>query len=152
MWKRLHVKYQLFLSDSNKNLNSLDRFQKKLKYQISSKSVQWEPSCSMRTDMTKLIVAFRNSANAPKNCYLVKTDNTPWSEFIAASLSKDLTNLKVNIRKWITKSDILPYPIYRDARFWRQNQMSYFTESGEFIHKRGDFACVNVRLCNWKET
>jgi len=23
-----------------------------------------------RTDMTKLIVAFRNSANAPKNCYI----------------------------------------------------------------------------------
>jgi len=32
--------------------------------------VQYEPSCSMwadgRTDMTKLIVAFRNFANAPK--------------------------------------------------------------------------------------
>jgi hypothetical protein len=30
------------------------------------KSVQWEPTCSMRTDMTKLIVAFRNFAKAPK--------------------------------------------------------------------------------------
>jgi hypothetical protein len=33
--------------------------------------LQWEPSCSMRTDgrkdMTKLIMAFRNFANAPKN-------------------------------------------------------------------------------------
>jgi len=35
------------------------------------KSIQWEPSCSMwtdgRTDMTKLIVAFRNFVNASKN-------------------------------------------------------------------------------------
>jgi hypothetical protein len=41
-----------------------------LKCQISWKSVQWEPSCSMRTDgrtdMTNLIVAFRNIVNAPK--------------------------------------------------------------------------------------
>jgi hypothetical protein len=33
--------------------------------------MQWEPSCSMRTDrqtdMTKLIVAVRNFANAPEN-------------------------------------------------------------------------------------
>jgi hypothetical protein len=48
---------------------------KKRKYQISSKSVQWQPSCSMRadgrtdvrTDITKLTVAFRNFVNAPKN-------------------------------------------------------------------------------------
>ena len=37
--------------------------------QISSKSVQWEPSYSMRidrqTDMTKVIVAFRSFAKAP---------------------------------------------------------------------------------------
>jgi hypothetical protein len=42
---------------------------------MSRKSVQWEPRCSMRaniptdrwTDTTKLIDAFRNFANAPKN-------------------------------------------------------------------------------------
>ena len=49
--------------------------EKKLKYQISSKSVKWESSCSMRADgrkdrhMMKLIVAFRNFANAPKNAF-----------------------------------------------------------------------------------
>ena len=46
-------------------------FKKIFKYQISWKSVQWEPSCFTGTDwqieMTKLIVAFHNSANAPKN-------------------------------------------------------------------------------------
>jgi hypothetical protein len=44
---------------------------KVLKYQISWKSGQWDPSCSMRTygqtDVTKLIIAFRNFANAPKS-------------------------------------------------------------------------------------
>ena len=34
--------------------------------QISWKSIQWEPSCSGRTDM-KLIVAFRSFANVSKN-------------------------------------------------------------------------------------
>jgi hypothetical protein len=54
------------------------QFREKLKYNILPKSVQWQPTCSMRTDrqtdietggrkdVTKLIVAFRNSANAPK--------------------------------------------------------------------------------------
>ena len=57
-------------------------FEKKLKYQVSSKSVQREPSCSLRTDrridrrtdgrtdMTKLRVAFCNFANVPK---MIKT-------------------------------------------------------------------------------
>ena len=46
-------------------------FEKILKYQISWKSVQWEPSFSVRTDgptdMTKLIVALHDFAKAPKN-------------------------------------------------------------------------------------
>ena len=66
----LHVKYPLLLSDFNETWISHTDFRKILKYQISWKSVKWEPSCSMRTDrqteMTKLIVAFRNLANAPK--------------------------------------------------------------------------------------
>jgi len=54
------------------NLHFLDRFFKKiLKDKISRKSVQWESSCSIRTDgqtyMVKLIVAFRIFANWSKN-------------------------------------------------------------------------------------
>jgi hypothetical protein len=50
--KALHVKNPLFLSDFNETWVYTRVFRKKkiLKYQISWKSVQWEPSCSMRTD------------------------------------------------------------------------------------------------------
>ena len=74
MSTRLHVKYPLFLSDFNEPLIFLTHFQKKSQYQVSSKSVNWKPSCSMWTDkterqmdMTKLTVAFHNFANVPKN-------------------------------------------------------------------------------------
>ena len=49
-------------------LTSRQFFRKILKYQISLKSVNWKQSCFMRingrTDMTKLIVAFRNFAKS----------------------------------------------------------------------------------------
>ena len=71
MSKRFHVKYSLFLSDFNEILIFSTDFEKSIKYQVSSTSVNWELSCSMRTDgqsvMTKLIVAFRNFANAAKD-------------------------------------------------------------------------------------
>jgi len=68
----LHVKYTLFSPDFNEiGITSTD-FLKTFKYNISLKSVQWEPSYCMRkdgqTDMTTLIVVFRNFANASKNC------------------------------------------------------------------------------------
>ena len=51
---------------------------------MSRKSVQWEPSCSIRTgkqrgyaqmNMTKLMVAFRNFSNAPKNLHYFSACN-----------------------------------------------------------------------------
>ena len=59
----------LLLSDFKKAIVFSKDFRKKLKYQISWKSFQWEPSCFMqtdgRTDATKLIVAFRSFTKAP---------------------------------------------------------------------------------------
>ena len=67
-------KVPVILSYFNENLIFSTHFRKKiLKYQISWKSVQWEPSCSMRTDgqtgrqrgMTKLTLASSIFAKAP---------------------------------------------------------------------------------------
>jgi hypothetical protein len=74
MYIGLHVKCPLFLSDFNETWIVSTYFWKIFRYQISWKSVRWESSCSMRTDgqterqtgVTKLIVAFRNFANASK--------------------------------------------------------------------------------------
>ena len=45
---------------------------KKIKYKISSKSCQWEPSCSMRKDRHDEDKSFfRNLANTPKSQYSI---------------------------------------------------------------------------------
>jgi hypothetical protein len=50
MYIGLHVKYPLFLSGFNETRIVLRVFRKIITYDISWKSVQWKPSCSMRTD------------------------------------------------------------------------------------------------------
>jgi len=69
----LHVKHPLFLSDFNETGILSTDFRKMLEYQISLKIRSVGPSSCMRrggrTDMTKLIVTFRDFAKAPKNYY-----------------------------------------------------------------------------------
>jgi len=67
MYFGLRVRYVLFLSDFNETRIFLGRISKNNKLPISWKSVYREPSCSVQTDMTKLIVVIRNFANASKN-------------------------------------------------------------------------------------
>jgi len=64
------------------HLNCPFRFKKKkiLEYRISWNSVQWESSCSIRTDgqidITKLIVAFCNFAKASKKSWHISDQVT----------------------------------------------------------------------------
>ena len=67
MWKHLHVKCPLFLSGVNETLIFSRNFEK-LKYEVRAvRPVGAELfHADGQMDMTKLIVAFRNFANAPK--------------------------------------------------------------------------------------
>jgi hypothetical protein len=70
MWKRLHVKYPLILSDFNETWIFSTDFREK-KAQVSS-LIKIRPvwaeffHADGQTHMTKLIVTFRYFANAPK--------------------------------------------------------------------------------------
>jgi len=84
MYIGLHVKYPLFLWDSNKTSIFPTDFQKILKYQISWKSIQWEPSCFIRTDVTQLIVDLRNfwpqmKKNKGRNVPISQACDITWS-------------------------------------------------------------------------
>jgi hypothetical protein len=76
MYIDLHVKYPLFLSDFNDTLIFWKDFRKysNMKLHENPSSGSRVVSCGRQdrqTDMTKLMVAFRNFANAPKKIHLL---------------------------------------------------------------------------------
>jgi hypothetical protein len=78
-------------------------FRKKLKYQVSSKFVQWEPSCSMRTDGRtdmKLIVSFRNFASARKieDNFVIQYDVLYFHELLSNVTINVVIVVKITIR------------------------------------------------------
>jgi hypothetical protein len=66
-----HVKYPLFFSDFNGTWIFSTQF-RRIEYEILWKSVQQEPSYSTRTDVSMLVVAFRNFLNLPKRNFWTK--------------------------------------------------------------------------------
>jgi hypothetical protein len=96
LYSGVHVKYQLFFSEFNETWIFLADFRKILKYQISRKSIQWEPSFSIPTDRTKLIAAFRNFANAHNTTRHSSTLARARIEFVTPR-NKDLLSPK-NLR------------------------------------------------------
>jgi hypothetical protein len=74
MYFCLHVMCPLFMSDFSETWIFSSDFRKIHKYKLSRKSIQWHPSCFMRTDrqtdITGLILSFRKFANAPQICQI----------------------------------------------------------------------------------
>jgi len=112
----LQVKYPLFLSGF-KELEFLKRFSKYTQYQISRKSVRWEPSCSMRTDgwtnIAKLIAASRNFAKAPNNRMVHeeecrRTSSRPIAGAVPELSGQTLSVRKLNLGIRITKQKYEP--------------------------------------------
>jgi hypothetical protein len=72
MWKRLHVKCPLFLSDFNKTCIFSTEFQKSqisncIKIRpVGTEVFHADRQTGGQTDMTQLIIAFRSFANTPK--------------------------------------------------------------------------------------
>ena len=67
MYINLHIKQSLLLSHVSESRVFWTDFRKKTqRFEASWKSVKWEPSRSVRTVMTKLIVDFSNFVQTPK--------------------------------------------------------------------------------------
>jgi len=90
----LHVKFSFILSDFNEIRIFFADFLKILKFQISWKSVQWGATLfnAVGQAYINVIIAFRNSAKAPKNEPFHNTDRT------VSSLLNNL--LTVFVLKW----------------------------------------------------
>ena len=118
MCTRLHVKHALFLSDFKENFISYTGFRKILKYQISWKSIRWEPSCSMRTDgrtdSTNIKVGFCNFAKAPPP---QKKEETPKSQYDVIGQTSDFRSHD-NPSVWFPSKAMNSALTKRGKRLW----------------------------------
>jgi len=133
IWSKMYigprVLYPLFLPDYNETCIFSTDLRKMFKYQMSLKSVQWEPMCSKwtdgRTHMTKLIVAFCNFANSSnKTDFSIQpTDYTPCmsnNDVLPLSL-QPVSQSKIAI---LIRMSPHNRNSFRDTRFTRQWLMS----------------------------
>ena len=116
MYIGLHVKCPVILSDFNATWIFSTYFRKILKYQISQKSVQWETSCSMRTDgwtdKTKLKVAFCNFSKVPKSEHSMKmTLRSTCKQNVSLPVLAFVSTQSCGFADWINLS--------RDVICWR---------------------------------
>jgi hypothetical protein len=146
MYIGLHVKYSLFLSDFNESWILSTDFRKMLKYQISWTSVRWEPSGSMRTDgqkadTTKLVVAFRNSANAPNNTYKITCLWLKWM----SSHERHYRHITVFL--------IIHYSLQTPENFQTSKQKSPQNARAAFpkLIRTGNFWAWNIHKCHYSK-
>jgi hypothetical protein len=123
-----HVKYPLFLSHCNETSGFLIHFRKSLKYQILRKICPVRAELfhagrrvggrtDRQTDMTKLIVAFRNFSNAPQ-CQGLYTRTLSELLFFCMLSRKPIT-YGVLIQMWIEiKSVAWPQKVINLMWFW----------------------------------
>ena len=83
MYTGLHVNYSYSSSDFNDTEFSREIFEESSNIKFHGDKSSGSRTVSMRTnvqrdrktDLTKLMVIFRNSANAPKNCHSARYNN-----------------------------------------------------------------------------
>jgi hypothetical protein len=112
MWKHVHVKYPLLLSDFNENWVFSADFLKNPKNLIWSKSVQWESSCSRRTDgHEEANSRFRQFSNAPWN---------PATDYFTVLTQQSVYRLTRTTTYRILGSQLLTHQRYNSELSWQQ--------------------------------
>ena len=103
MYSGLHVKCCVLLSDVNGTWIFATECRKTIEYKISQHCVEWQHSCSMRSEseavrgrgMTKLIVGFQNFANVTEHYKFSYSREI--SKFVTSTGKFKGTNMKISV-------------------------------------------------------